>query len=274
MLLDTNDHRVDQKKIHLSIASAERHIADLVGRSGIKHSLRPIDDLFLATITKAEGKKSGNPEFDCSLHDFDERNSFWICLSDDSSSPVGTVACRRIEHIRFLEDCRSYRLWYGETIRFANRLAIIAKADSRLPNGIAAFQGAAWVHPRLRGRGVSWALTRLANLIAAIRWQPDWFYGIAYEGIARSRLPIVSYGFPSIEHFASGFQVPGYARQELYLATLTWEELCQVAHSDSRFLAAMPELRLAKGFGDHLRHYRHTYDEAAVEIDQPASLAS
>ena len=162
-------------------------INQLFARSGIQYTKNPVADDFMNALFRAEGKKAGNPEFDPSLHDFSEDNSFWLGCRDEAGKLIATIAARRIEAETFLESCRSYRLWYGDRLRFTEPLDLVDGPYDRIPHGSTSFLGAAWVRPDWRGRGLSWALTRLCYFLAIEQWRLDWLIAMVFSGPARSK---------------------------------------------------------------------------------------
>lgn len=229
----------------------------LLRRSGLHHSRNNVDEDFMRALSRAEDKKAGNPEFDPSLHDLREDNSFWLGCHDRSGDLVATVAARRIIPDSFVEACRSYRLWYGDKIRFTEPLDIVFGQHERMPNSNASFMGAGWVRPDWRGTGLSWALTRLGYFTAMERWRTDWVIAMVFAGIAQAMLPAATYGFPRSDLFATGYRVPGFSRQNLFLLTMNQQEASNLAISDDLFLRRHPHLTLDAGFGEHLRLMRH-----------------
>ena len=241
-------------------------IQQLFERSGMSCSARPIDEDFMRALSRAEDKKAGNPEFDPSLHDLREDNSFWLGCHDRAGKLIATVAARLVNADHFVETCRSYKFWYGEKIRFVEPLDIVHDQDVRVPDKSTAFMGAAWVRPDWRGRGLSWALTRLGYFTAIERWRPDWVIAMVFTGIAQAMLPAVNYGFPRSELFATGYRVPGFSSQNLFLLSMTQDEASDLASGDTRFLESRPYLMLDSGFGQHLRLRRHYGGDEAVGI--------
>lgn len=232
-------------------------LAKLFERSGIFYTEHPVDEHFMQVLSKIDGKKAGNPEFDPSLHELDGNNSFWLGCRDRSGELIAMVAARRLQVDAFIESCRSYRLWYGEKIRFTEPLDIVLGRHDRIPTGSASFLGAGWVRPDWRGRGLSWAYTRLGYSTAMARWQTDWVLAMAFAGIAQAMMPAINFGFPGSDLFATGYRVPGFSRQNLFLLTMTRQEALELAISDHRFLTEYPHLLFDVTFGDRLRAQRH-----------------
>lgn len=246
----------------------------LFERSEIFYTERPIDEDFMRALFKADGKKAGNPEFDPSLHDFCADNSFWLGCHDKNGDLIATVAARRIEADAFLESCRSYKLWYGDKLRFTETLEIVIDRFDRIPSGETAFLGAAWVRPDWRGRGLSWALTRLGYYAAIEKWRLDWLIALVFSGIAQARMPSVNYGFPRMDLFASNYRLLGFSRQMLFLLSMTQPEALALAATDYRFLMERPYLAIDSGFGDELRVKRRgRTDDVAAEAAPELRIA-
>ena len=256
----------------MSTCSTIQNINQLLAASDISYTNKPIEEELMQSLFMAEGKKAGNPEFDPSLHDFDADNSFWLGCTDRSGNLIATVAARLLNADSFVETCRSYAFWYGEKIRFTESLNIVFSNYERLPSRRAAFIGAGWVRPDWRGRGISWALTRLANYTALTRWQPDWVVGMSLSGVTQAGVPAINFGFPRIDLFATGFRLLGFSRQQLFLLTMTREEGAAVAAADLSFLESRPHLCLDSRFGDQLRAQRRSRNDNASS--QPAIRAA
>ncbi|NNG04281.1 MAG: hypothetical protein HKM95_09300 [Inquilinus sp.] len=240
----------------MSLDLALNQISSLLGRSDFVYSVDRIDEAFMNILLNAEGKKWGNPEFDYSLHDLNEKNSFWIGCRDENGDTIATVAARRLETASFIEECRSYQLWYGSKIRFTEPLSIVLRKFDRVPSGSIVLVGAGWVRPDHRGLGLSWALTRLAHYLAMRMWHPRWLFGITLTGIFQSAVPIINFGFPQVDYFASGYRLPGLSAQDIYLLTMTRQEAIELAVDDSQFLAERPHLHLDRTFGQELKAER------------------
>lgn len=256
--------------IHLA-----NQLTNLLNESGYFVEIDSRMDRLMTEVLHAEGKKASNPEFDPALHDLSPGKAFWIRVRTGSDSTAAFIAGRLIETRQFLEFARSYRLWYGDKIIFTVPLQIVVDHDVQIPNGRIVFDGAMWVHPNHRGRGLSWAVGRLLRAIATDKWDPDWIFGLAYRGISQTRLPLYSYGYPRLDHFADGFWHPGYCPHELNLATITRQEICDQVIDDSAYLSDRPGLRLDRDFADSVR--MRAVDIAALErplIDLPKTGAA
>lgn len=232
-------------------------------RSGYRLAVGEITLDFLEFQFTADQKKYSNPELDPTLHDLDENNSFWIEIKDKSNDTVATMASRlhRIESLFSL--CEYHRFWYGEKIRILEPLNIVYTDQDRMPQGTASYDGALWVRPDHRNRGLSWALCRLCRLTAIRMWKPEWIFAFGFQGVARAGLLTTIYGYPRYGKFATGFKFPGYPGQPIYLATMTAAEVIRDAADDWHFLTSRPNLVLDQAFADDLRERRRR--EAAAE---------
>lgn len=242
-------------------------IVSVLERSGYQLAIGEINSGFLEFQFSADRKKYSNPELDPTLHNLDEKNSFWIVVKDENNETIGTIAGRLCEIESFLSLCEYYRFWYGEKIRFSEPLNIVYAGYDRIPTGTAVFDGAMWIRPDHRNRGLSWALSRLCRLTAMRLWKPEWIFGFGFQAVTRAHLPTSVYGYPRHEVFATGFKFPGYPAQTIHLATMTISEAIQGACQDWRYLTARPTLLLDQAFANELRIRRRIEGQQAKALD-------
>ncbi len=249
----------------------------MLQRSGYRLVISEITPEFLDFQIRADRKKYSNPELDPTLHELNSNNSFWIEIKDDVNDTIGTISGRLCEFDCFVSQCRCYEFWYGKKIRFYEPLNIVYEDSKRIPDGASVYDGAMWVRPDHRNRGLSWALSRLCRLTAIRLWQPDWIFGFGFEAVTRAGLPKSVYGYPRHGVFATGFKFPGYPAQTIYLATMTAAEAIHSAAQDQCYLAARPGLRLDQEFANELRDRRQgadrEMDAATVQTEQYAAIA-
>ncbi len=225
-------------------------------RNGYQLVVDKITDEFLTFQVKAEQKKYSNPELDPNLHDLDERNSIWIKIKDDKGDTIATIAARLCYIDSLISLCEHYEFWYGEKIRFTTPLNLVYDNISDMPYGSTAYDGAMWVRPDHRGRGLSWVLSRLCRMIAIRKWNPDWIFGFGFEAVTRAQLPRSVYGYPRFGIFATGFKFPGHPTQTIYLASMTNDEALRGAAEDWRYLTARPNFVLGRSFAQELKAWR------------------
>lgn len=226
-------------------------------RSGYQLSIEKITDDFLTFQVRAEQKKFSNPELDPNLHDLDEHNSLWIKIKDRNGDTIATIAARLCHIESLIPLCEYYEFWYGDKIRFTTPLNLVYDNLSDMPFGGAAYDGAMWVRPDHRGRGLSWILSRLCRLSAIRKWDPDWIFGFGFEAVTRARLPKSVYGYPRFGIFATGFKFPGHPTQSIYLASMTSDEAHRGAAEDLRYLTDRPDFVLGRAFAQELTAMRH-----------------
>lgn len=232
---------------------AFKAVESMLERSGYGLAIGVIDQAFLEFQLHAAKKRYPNPEFDPTLHDLDDGNSFWVRLTDREGSTVAVVAGRRCEIDGLLRVCESYELWYGDKIRFSEPLEIVYRQEDRLPRGLCAYDGAMWIRPDHRTRGLPWALGRLSRLTSIRRWEPEWIFGFAFEHVTGSRLLTAYYGYPYHALFATGFKFPGHPDHSLHLATMTRAEALLGVAADLEELTARPDLVFDRAFAQELK---------------------
>ncbi|MGF1610285.1 MAG: hypothetical protein ACFCUQ_12875 [Kiloniellales bacterium] len=133
------------------------------------------------------GRGPVNPAFDVARQPV---TGFWLVLRDKS----GGVAA--IQAVRYLGDC-------GPDLH----LHLLARRDDYLPlgspidpekseivsvaahaiGGAGCYHGEFYVVPGQRGRGLAGLLIRLAQLMAWLRWQPDFFFGLTIPATSSQR---------------------------------------------------------------------------------------
>lgn len=218
-------------------------------RTEISHEMTKLMEALLLL----DGKKSGNPEFDPALHDLHADNSLWIKVRDKGNEIIATSAARLVDTHDFIGLTRSYKLWYGDKIRFMDPLKIVVGHNVTIPCGQLVFDGAMWVRRDHRRRGLSWILARLLKAVTFESWNPDWYFGMAFQAIANTRLPIYGYGYETLEPFATGYHFPGYAPHDLSLATLSRAQYLEHSTKDLALLTTSPELSIGSEFAMRIR---------------------
>lgn len=210
-------------------------------------------DELISILFDSYGKKFGHPEFDPSLHDLHEDNSLWLEVCDEHGIVVATSAARLIETQDFIELARSYRLWYGDKIRFVEQLKIVVASDVPIPAGRIVLDGAMWVHPDQRRRGISWILSMYLKAATFSFWNPDWYFGLAYPGITRSRLPLYSYGFPRLDPFIAAYRLPGCPSHDLSLASMSRAEYLRLVELEQNRLRDWQDIRIGQELASRIR---------------------
>ena len=112
------------------------------------------------------------------------------------------------------------------------------------------------MRPDWRGRGVSWALTRLSYLLAIEKWGIDWFVALVLSGVVGANIPQGNYGFSSLQLLADDFRLLGFSEQRLFITSMSVQEALALIASEIDFMAARPYLAINERFGDELRLQR------------------
>lgn len=230
-------------------------IADLVRRSGVQVEVRPGVDGFKTAAFAVEGKRSGNPEFDPDLHPLTTANSFWIRFRESDDTTIAFIAARFIKTDSLRAMAADYSLWYGDGVRFNEPLDLMSDPSDPVLSGEIVLDGSMWVDPSYRGRAYSWCLSRMLRCVSCDLWDPDHYFGLALSSLARSRLPVYSYGYASIDHFARNYLIPGLPRFDMYLSPLSRQQAKAQFAMDLAFLQSSPNLVLDQAFSKSLKQH-------------------
>ena len=241
---------------HIMIDDVFDLIISILNRSGYHLVTGEITSEFLDFQMRAKQKKYSNPEFDPTLHELNSHNSIWLEIRDKDDETIGTISGRYCQIESFFSICRSYKFWYGDKIHFSEPLNIVYTHYDRVPIGNTVYDGAMWVRPDHRNRGLSWALSRLCRLTALRMWTFNWVFGFGFPGVTKARLPTSVYGYPHHEMFATGFKFPGYPAQSIHLATMTRAEAMLGVVEDWKQLNTRPFLAMGPDFARELRIQR------------------
>lgn len=260
---------------HLVVDGVFDLIISVLEKSGYHLVTGGITSDYLDFQMRAEQKKYSNPEFDPTLHQLDRHNSFWLEIRDKDEETIGTISGRYCKIKSFFSICRSYEFWYGDKIRFSEPLNIVYTHYDRVPIGNALYDGAMWVRPDHRNRGLSWVLSRLCRLTALRMWTVDWIFGFGFPAVTKARLPTSVYGYPNHEIFATGFKFPGYPPLSIHLATMTHAEAMLGVVEDWQDLNTRPSLAMGPEFARELRSLRaRDASEAAMAETQHQQSAA
>ena len=262
---------------HIMVDDVFDLIISVLDRSGYHLVAGEITSDYLDFQMRAEQKKYSNPEFDPTLHQLDRHNSLWLEIRDKDEETIGTISGRYCKIESFFSICSSYEFWYGDKIRFSEPLNIVYTHYDRVPIGNTVYDGAMWVRPDHRNRGLSWALSRLCRLTALRMWTVDWIFGFGFPAVTKARLPTSVYGYPHHEMFATGFKFPGYPPQSIHLATMTHAEAMLGVVEDWQHLNTRPIPAMGPEFARELRALRaREASEAALaesHCQQSAAIA-
>ncbi|MFN4008438.1 MAG: hypothetical protein ACK4K8_00650 [Pannonibacter sp.] len=123
-------------------------------------------------------------DFSSRFFDLHASNAFWIGVRDGE----GKVASLQAAKVEDLRDRPLAVFWQQQQRRiFADptggtaRLGGAHAADAFELSGRIVYHGNLWLRRDLRGRGLAEKLTQTGFLVALLKWQPDWLYGLMAE---------------------------------------------------------------------------------------------
>ena len=127
------------------------------------------------------------PMYDKSFNDLDEANFIVIIGRADDGEVVTANAVRLYDwrETDFIAEAQSLRMMYknaAEMQRPGEVCQVTSERASEI-NGLAAFSGAAWVHPKIRGLRVSNQLPVLIKALAVSQWKLGVVFGMMSDGV-------------------------------------------------------------------------------------------
>jgi len=254
----------------MSAIQLANEITDIVRRAGVSVEIRPGMKGYKLASFGVQGKRMGNPEFDEDLHHLTPENSFWIRFRDADDVTAAFICARKIETSSLKQLCSDYSLWYGPKIKVHEPLDVSVCEKQDDIGGTLIFDGSMFVASEYRGRSFSWCLSRLLRCVAMDQWEPDHYFGFSLPSIAKSRLPVYSYGYASIDPFARSFMIPGLPRFDLFLTPLSRQEAELQMALDLAFLRGNRDLELDANFAamlkDHGQAIADRIDRQRVEV--------
>lgn len=142
-------------------------------KAGIVVRQRHDVDVFHEVYGMLSGRQSPSPPISKDFVDIDPSNLFWIEATDtDSGSTVAVEAMKRETITTTLSrhlDQHYRRIYSGIIERHAPAGDMIS--------GSIVYHGDLYVRESQRGKGLASKLSRLAILIATMRWNPDFIWG-------------------------------------------------------------------------------------------------
>ena len=158
--------------------------------------------------------------------------SFGLFLSDRGHL-VAYTAARLLITDEFPREIATMRFWYDKAPEEYDDLdCVVAPRDLPRIAGKVAHEGALWVDPNYRRRGIAARLSRFVRVAAAKRWMLDWITGIARHEVVEPGIPRKSYGYNNIVPLVDGY-IPLVKEQvALYLCYMSLSELLAQVRSE------------------------------------------
>lgn len=194
---------------------------DMLNRDGFHVSFR--DDIRAwAEFVRGTGHPIVNPTFDPDQRDFDDKDCFWIEVSDAATgSPVACIADMRFEGAGYRELMRSGRLWYRDPLEAGFVPEAAVEPDCPALDGTVAQHGGLVVYPDWRGRGLAQALTRLCRALSVSRWNVNWHCGITLGHLAERGYPTRIYGYTHQSVCYEGYFPPAGGPARVYMTMIS-----------------------------------------------------
>ena len=152
--------------------------------------------------------------------------SFGLFLSDHGHL-VAYTAARSLITDGFPKEIATMRFWCEKAPETYGELdCMVVPRDLPRIAGKVAHEGALWVDPNYRRRGIAARLSRFVRAAAARRWMLDWITGIARPEVAGPGIPQKSYGYDHMVPLVDGYIPLGNnERDVLYLCYMSISEL-------------------------------------------------
>jgi hypothetical protein len=91
-------------------------------------------------------------------------------------------------------------------------------------DGTVSHSGSLWVHPRVRGRGLSLYLPYLSRSILLRNFHTTYHTGVVSKSLAGSRVPTANYGYPHVVPCLEGFFPPTGRNELMYFCYIDGRE--------------------------------------------------
>ncbi|NBN78095.1 hypothetical protein GWI72_07430 [Microvirga tunisiensis] len=170
----------------LDVACALGRLADALADAGLTLA-ESADFAAFAAAAEASEDRYLMEDFSPKFFDLHADTGFWIAARDAD----GQVASLQAAKIETLRDRSLAALWQQQQRRIfvdpANGAARLGEAhavDAFALTGRIVYHGNLWLRKDLRGRGLAEKLTQTGFLVALLKWQPDWLYGLMAEANA------------------------------------------------------------------------------------------
>jgi GNAT superfamily N-acetyltransferase len=156
--------------------------------------------------------------FNPRLTDVSAENAFWLTGEDDK----GEIVCTQAARIYYWPDTnfaeQAVAMVYG---RDEGQPCIITAEAAKTVTGIVQCNGATWIRPDYRRRGISALLPRICRAYAPSRWPIDWVIAIIKAAHFDNK---IAYGW-GVSHFSSSLWFPERDYGELVLAYTPREDV-------------------------------------------------
>jgi len=158
-----------------------------VEERGITLEIGTFEDLLEANI---DNRDSWLPLLTILDHRFSRvtpEDAFCVLGRDANGKVVAAHAARLFDWsaTSYFEEARSLRLFYTDPsgMMRPSEQCIVTAPSARKISGQVVYSGAAWYHPRFRGRQLSAIFPKIGKALAFTRWSPDFICSMMQEAI-------------------------------------------------------------------------------------------
>lgn len=176
--------RVDNEPVGL-LGRYFAQIAEVATRIGIGLSIQPITELALINTANRESWRPLVPALDPDVNELDETNSFSLIAYNEDGEPVASGGCRLYswQTTDYFRELESLRMFYSSPAQSAAscEACTVSAQNARAVTGRVVYAGAAWCHPKVRGKSLSSIIPRTGKALALAKWDFDYMVGLMLE---------------------------------------------------------------------------------------------
>ena len=176
--------RIDQEPV-LLLGQYFAQVAETVNNLGFVLSVEPIANLLDINKSNRDNWRNLFPAINTEFNPLDETNSFCLVVYDEAGEPVASGACRLYDWAatNYKTELESLRMFYAEPERSAAAFeeCVVSAPSAQNVSGQIVYAGAAWCHPKVRGKSLSSLIPRTSKALALAKWDFDHMVGLMHE---------------------------------------------------------------------------------------------
>ncbi|WP_066361868.1 hypothetical protein [Herbidospora mongoliensis] len=200
--------------------------AEWTGRRGLHLHLD--DDLrtWADTVFTAMGPDGVNPTFDPVRNRIAPDAAFHLQVRDATGDVIACGAGRLFHTDDFTTLITSLGLWFDPVPPEMSAIAVPSSVPTL--SGRVGHVGGLWVHPRLRGSGLSLMLARLIRAAALDLFDADWDTWVAFQDVALRPRTGSAYGTATTVLCIDGYFPPRDRHERVFLSYATGAQVLDV----------------------------------------------